>query len=67
MAILILLAVWVLIGLCGWRVFARAGFKGYMGLLFLVPIANFVALLVLAYKDWPAAAGEKHNHVIGDA
>jgi hypothetical protein len=54
MAYMILIAIWALIGFSGWRVFTRAGFKGFIGLLFLVPVLNFVALLYLAHKDWPS-------------
>lgn len=56
MATLLVLAIWVLIGFAGWRVFSRAGFKGYIGILFLVPIANLFALLYLAHREWPAAS-----------
>ena len=55
MAYIILIAIWALIAFAGWRIFSRAGFKGAMGILFLIPIANFVALLYLAHKDWPVA------------
>ena len=55
MKIILLIAIWTLIGFSGWRIFSRAGFSGFMGLLFLVPIVNFFALLYLAHKDWPAA------------
>jgi len=53
--------IWFVIGLAGWRVFSRAGFKGYIGLLFLVPIANFFALLYLAHKDWPVPVSIDSN------
>jgi hypothetical protein len=46
--------IWGLIGFAGWKVFSRAGFKGYLGIFFLIPILNFVALLYLAHKPWPA-------------
>ena len=59
MAFISLIALWVLIGYAGWRVFSRAGFKGAIGLLFLVPVVNFFALLYLAYKDWPVAKASK--------
>ena len=59
MAYIILVAIWLVIGLAGWRVYSRAGFKGYMGLLFLVPVANFFALLYLAHKEWPALSEQK--------
>ncbi len=55
MAYIIAISVWALIAFAGWRVFSRAGFKGFIGLLFLIPVANFIALLYLAHKDWPAA------------
>ncbi|AUL72749.1 hypothetical protein ATS72_003660 [Pseudoalteromonas sp. 13-15] len=53
MGFIIAIAIWALIAFAGWRVFTRAGFKGSMGFLFLVPIVNFIALLYLAHKDWP--------------
>ncbi len=56
MAYLLVAVIWAVIGLAGWRVFSRAGFKGYIGILFLIPIANFFALLYLAHKDWPTTA-----------
>jgi len=36
-----------------WRVFAKAGFSGALGLLMLVPGANGIMLLVLAFSRWP--------------
>ena len=55
---LLYLAVIVFVMICWWKVFERAGFGGAMSLLFLVPIANFYALYVLAYKPWPAFEGQ---------
>jgi len=40
-----------------WRICARAGFSGWLGLLAVVPIANLVLLYVLAFADWPALRG----------
>lgn len=54
----ILIITWFVIGLAGWRVFSRAGFEGHIGLLFLIPIANFFALLYLAHTDWPVLANK---------
>ena len=53
MGFIIAIAIWALIAFAGWRVFTRAGFKGWMGFLFLIPIVNFISLLYLAHKDWP--------------
>lgn len=59
MAFILLIAIWALIGFAGYRVFTRAGFKGFVGLLFLVPALNFIALLYLAHKDWPISDNQK--------
>jgi hypothetical protein len=37
-----------------WRIFTRMGFAGILSLLMLVPIVNFVVLLVIAFApEWP--------------
>ncbi len=37
-----------------WRIFTRMGFAGILSLLMLVPILNFVLLLVIAFApEWP--------------
>jgi hypothetical protein len=36
-----------------WRIFSKAGYSGAMGLLMFVPIANIVALCILAFGEWP--------------
>lgn len=36
-----------------WRIFAKAGFSGVLGLLMFVPLANVIILLVLAFSKWP--------------
>ncbi|MHC4666094.1 MAG: hypothetical protein ACYS9T_09095 [Planctomycetota bacterium] len=35
------------------RIFGKAGYPWALGLLMLVPIANIVMPLVLAFGDWP--------------
>jgi energy-converting hydrogenase Eha subunit B len=36
-----------------WRICRKAGYSGWLGLLMIVPIANIVLLLVLAFAEWP--------------
>ena len=36
-----------------WKIFSKAGYSGAMGLLMFVPIANIVALCILAFGNWP--------------
>jgi hypothetical protein len=42
-----------LLGWIGWRICAKTGYSGALGLLMLVPVANLVLLLVLAFGSWP--------------
>lgn len=35
------------------KIFAKAGFHWAMGLLMFIPVANFIALLILAFCEWP--------------
>jgi len=35
------------------KIFSKAGYSWALGLLMLVPIANLVMMLVLAFSDWP--------------
>ena len=43
----------VVIVLPFWKIFAKAGFSGWLGLLMIVPMVNLIALYVLAFSDWP--------------
>src|SRR6266436_3276163 len=60
-ALAIIILVSSLVGLVGiifavivyWRIFAKAGYSGALGLLMFVPIANIVVLCVLAFGEWP--------------
>ncbi len=52
-ALLIALGSVVLTVVIYWRIFAKAGYSGWMGLLMFVPIANFIALCILAFGEWP--------------
>ena len=36
-----------------WRIFAKAGYNGAMGLLMFIPIANLIVLCMLAFAEWP--------------
>lgn len=37
-----------------WKICEKAGFPGPLGLLMLVPLANIILPLYLAFTDWPA-------------
>jgi len=36
-----------------WKIFSKAGYSGAMALLMLIPIVNFIMMLVLAFGKWP--------------
>lgn len=42
-----------IIPLAFWKICAKTGFPGVLGLLMLVPVANIILLLYLAFTDWP--------------
>ncbi len=53
---MLVIPVWgilALLGWIGWRICAKTGYSGALGLLMLVPVANLVLLLVLAFGSWP--------------
>lgn len=60
----VLVAYFAIIGIIGlisivfsvvifWKIFSKAGYSGAMSLLMFIPIANLVALCILAFGDWP--------------
>jgi len=51
--IIFFLAVTVLMVWAYCKIFQKAGYHWALGLLTLVPIANVVIFLVLAFADWP--------------
>jgi len=47
------LLVLVLAVLVWWKIFAKAGYGGALGLLMLVPGVNVVMICILAFGEWP--------------
>jgi hypothetical protein len=43
----------ILIGTIAWKITAKTGYPGPLGLLYFVPLANLVFLIVLAFSEWP--------------
>ena len=37
-----------------WKICFKAGFSGALGLLMIIPIANIILPLYLAFAEWPA-------------
>jgi hypothetical protein len=36
-----------------WKIIARTGYNAWLSLLIIVPLANLVLMLVLAFSEWP--------------
>ncbi len=36
-----------------WNIASKAGYSGVLSLLMLVPLVNFVVLLIFAFSEWP--------------
>ena len=57
LVILIVMLVSVLPIIAFWKICSKAGFPGVLGLLMIIPIANVILPLYLAFADWPALRG----------
>ena len=53
MEISVILLVGVLPAIAFWKIFAKAGYPGALGLLLLVPLVNLVMFFFLAFSEWP--------------
>ena len=43
-----------------WKVFAKAGYSGALGLLMLIPIVDVIMAFVLAFGQWPIRRELEH-------
>ena len=50
---IIMLAVVVFQVILYWRICAKAGYSGALGILSIIPIAGLVLLCILAFAEWP--------------
>ena len=41
------------------RIFGKAGYSPWLGMLILVPLINLIALYFLAYSQWPALSPKR--------
>lgn len=54
MIFLVSLFVWILPVVAFCRISSKAGFPAALGLLMIVPVANVILPLYLAFAEWPA-------------
>ena len=58
--LLFALALFVVGAVGGMRVAAKAGYPGWVVVLFLVPVVDLVVLLVVAFSKWPVERRWEH-------
>ena len=46
--------IFLIVGIPVARILRRIGFSGWWSILAIIPLANLIALWVLAFVDWPA-------------
>lgn len=52
---LIFMLIWIAVIIVPfWKIFAKAGFSGWLSLLMLLPLVNLIMLYFLAFARWPA-------------
>ena len=51
--LVVIVAVVALVITIWWKIWDKTGYGGAMSLLMLIPLVNFIMLLVLAFGDWP--------------
>jgi len=54
--VVVFLAIFILQLVMAWRIAVKAGFSGPLSLLMLIPLVNFVILLIFAFGEWPIEA-----------
>ena len=44
-----------------WKICSKAGFPGALGLLMIIPVANIILPLYLAFTEWPILKGDSQS------
>jgi hypothetical protein len=54
--VLLFLVIFILQIVVCWRIASKAGYAGVASLLMLIPLVNFIVLLIFAFGEWPIEA-----------
>ena len=57
--LLMLVSTVLLVAWPAWRICAKAGFPGPLGIMAILPLLNLVLLFILAFAEWPALRDRK--------
>jgi hypothetical protein len=55
----VMVFVLLLIVLPYWKIFGKAGFSSWFGILMVIPIVNIGMLFFLAFAEWPSLKQQK--------
>lgn len=58
--VILILGVYVFIGSLWFRIFEKMGYRRIWGIVMLLPIANIIALIALAFGQWPHQKAPRH-------
>jgi uncharacterized protein (DUF983 family) len=58
--LLIMLIAAIIVIIPFWRIFAKAGYSGWLSLLMVIPLVNIIMLYFLAFADWPILRGRNN-------
>jgi len=51
--VVVFLGFFILHLIINWRIAEKAGYGGAMSLLMLIPLVNYIILLIFAFSEWP--------------
>jgi hypothetical protein len=57
--LLLVIGIGVVIILPFWMIFKKAGFSPWLSLFMIFPVLGFIALLYLAFAEWPVNSKER--------
>ncbi len=60
LVILVVLLVFLFMPLVWGKIFSKAGYSGWLGLLMLIPVISLIALCWFALADWPVLSELAH-------
>ena len=59
--VIVYVVVVILLVICWVNIYEKAGYNKWLGLLMLVPVVNFIAMLMFAFDEWPVGRGAASN------
>jgi len=64
---LVIMAIFIFVVYCSWRVAVKCGYPGAYSLLLLIPLVNIIIQLIWVFSEWPIEAELKRCRAQGIA